>query len=481
MILAPHNTTNWAQNLFGSAPLGDKRRTDRLVTVAAHLARHTGQSVASACEGDEALVEGAYRFIRNDNIGASVFRLSAFRETVASTADMGDILAMEDTTSLSYRHEVASELGKLGKSTDKSRGWWVHSVLLVQADTLQTIGLAHQEWWCRPNNPNDADLKESGKWETASTRLRSLFEQRMKQVISVCDRESDIFDYLVDKQGHNERFVVRGKHLRAVEEEPTLNLLDYLKAQPVLGGYQVSVPQKGMADKHGKKKNRPARKASLEVKTASVTFTQKGKPVSLNAVWAEEISPPSSETGLRWLLLTSEPVATLSEALRVIRIYAARWRIEDFHKAWKTGCGAERQRMAEPENLERVVSILAFVAVRLMQLRESFALPYYLKSQGLMKEAAQVASLACDRVLVEDEWRLLAYLEGDRVEKGKIPTLEWAYKALAKLGGFTDTKRTGIAGWDTLWKGWNTLQDRVSGYRSAREMMAKGIELGIEL
>jgi hypothetical protein len=30
---------------------------------------------------------------------------------------------------------------------------------------------------------------------------------------------------------------------------------------------------------------------------------------------------------------------------------------------------------------------------------------------------------------------------------------------VAKLGGFTDTKRTGIAGWATLW----VLQERVQG------------------
>ena len=84
-----------------------------------------------------------------------------------------------------------------------------------------------------------------------------------------------------------------------------------------------------------------------------------------NAVLAEEINPPKGETPLKWLLLTSEPVESLAQALRVIDIYTHRWRIEEFHKAWKTGAGAERQRMEEPDNLERMVSILSFVAVRL--------------------------------------------------------------------------------------------------------------------
>ena len=65
---------------------------------------------------------------------------------------------------------------------------------------------------------------------------------------------------------------------------------------------------------------------------------------------------------MKWLLLTSEPVESLAQALRVIDIYTHRWRIEEFHKAWKTGAGAERQRMEEPDNRERMVSILLFVA-----------------------------------------------------------------------------------------------------------------------
>ena len=44
------------------------------------------------------------------------------------------------------------------------------------------------------------------------------------------------------------------------------------------------------------------------------------------------------------MLLTSEPIGTFDEALKIIHIYIARWRVEYFHKAWK-GAGIERQRM----------------------------------------------------------------------------------------------------------------------------------------
>ncbi len=72
-------------------------------------------------------------------------------------------------------------------------------------------------------------------------------------MLFVCDREADIYDYLAYKLSHDERFVVRAKHLREVEEANT-DLLSHLQAQSVVGGYQVQIPQKGMKGKAAKLK-----------------------------------------------------------------------------------------------------------------------------------------------------------------------------------------------------------------------------------
>jgi len=185
-------------------------------------------------------------------------------------------------------------------------------------------------------------------------------------------------------------------------------------------------------------------------------------------------------------LLTSEPVESLAQALRVIDIYTHRWRIEEFHKAWKTGAGAERQRMEEPDNLERMVSILSFVAVRLLQLRESFTLPQALRAQGLLKEAEHVESQSAETVLTQDECQLLGYLDkgkrkrkekAERKRKEKAGSLQWAYMAIARLGGFMDSKRTGIASWGALWEGWEALQSKLDGFLAAKDLMAQGIKI----
>ena len=61
--------------------------------------------------------------------------------------------------------------------------------------------------------------------------------------------------------------------------------------------------------------------------------------------------------------------------------------------------------------------------------------------------------------------------------EGEYLEVVWVYKAIAKLGGFTDSRRTGIAGWDTLWKGWDKLQERVQGMLMAKQMLTEGIDL----
>ena len=478
---ALHNAGQWAEATFSKAKLGDKRRTKRLVDVASRMAQSTGRSFSSTCLGEESLLEGTYRFLRNDTVCPSAIRRAGFEHTVELAQDIPELLALEDTTSLSYKHQVASELGKLGKPTDKARGWWVHSVLLLNAATYQTVGLIHQEWWCRPDHKEDADEKESGKWGDASYFSRNRLGELMSRTISVCDREADDFAYLEEKSKNGERYVVRSKHQRKIEHEgEKIDIQSYLQKQPELGSYELTIPQKGMVDSKGKRKNRPARKAIVQLRSSTVTLTQGKKSITLNAVLAEEKNPPKGEEGLCWRLLTSEPVESFEEAMRVVRIYSARWRIEDFHKAWKTGAGAERQRMIAPENLERAVSTLAFIGVRLMQLRESFTLPKLLKSYDMHEEAQLVAEQSCEHVLTKLEWKTLQQQEKrkrSKLSSTEPPTLAWAYEALAKLGGFTDTKRTGIAGWDTLWDGWERLQENVSGVMLAKEMLASGVDL----
>jgi len=142
MSLTVHDAGNWAMGMFGGAELGDKRRTERLVDIASRAAKHSGKSSSRACEGSGALLEGTYRFIRNSQVSPYAIRRAGFAATATLAQERDEVWVMEDTTSLSYKHKVAKSLGKLGKPTDKARGWWVHSDLMLDGKPVRRLG------WC---------------------------------------------------------------------------------------------------------------------------------------------------------------------------------------------------------------------------------------------------------------------------------------------------------------------------------------------
>ena len=84
-------------------------------------------------------------------------------------------------------------------------------------------------------------------------------------------------------------------------------------------------------------------------------------------------------------------------------------------------------------------------------------------------------------MLTQDECQLLGYLDkGKRKRKEKAGSLQWAYMAIARLGGFMDSKRTGIASWGALWEGWEALQSKLDVFFAAKDLMAQGIKISIK-
>ncbi|WP_422491458.1 IS4/Tn5 family transposase DNA-binding protein [Endozoicomonas sp. ALE010] len=78
-MFTPLPLQQWAEHTFKCSDLGDKRRTKRLTHVAAELAAHTGSSLASSCESNLAVVEGAYRFIGNEAVEPDAIAEPDFR------------------------------------------------------------------------------------------------------------------------------------------------------------------------------------------------------------------------------------------------------------------------------------------------------------------------------------------------------------------------------------------------------------------
>ncbi len=452
-------TSDWANNLFGKAQLGDKRLTNRLVQITTQVGNHIGNSLVCSCDGDEAQLEGTYRFIRNTRVKPEAIAECGYQATADIAQKHSTVLALEDTTSLSYSHQVSQLLGSLGGKPSKTKkGYWVHNVILLDAKSEQTIGLVEQSYWSRDASTHgkakkrktrDYEEKESFKWEAASERIENRLGEKMQETISICDREADIFEYLHYKRQKSQRFIVRASHNRLIENNQSY-LFDEAGKAAVLGQYEIDIPQKG---------GRKARQATLELRACTVKInrpkrlSEKWEDIEINLVVAQEIGA-SDKDGLKWLLLTGEPIESFTSARQVARYYELRWRVEDFHKAWKSsGTDVEELRLQHPDNIKRVAVIMAFVAIRLLQLREIFH----------KARTCPSANVSCDKLLEKNEWHALWFTHEKKALPKEIPSTVWAYEAIARLGGWTDSKRTGVVGWATLWRGWFRLQDRVDG------------------
>ena len=87
------------------------------------------------------MVEGAYRLIGSEAVEPEAIAEAGFQATALAVRDAQLLLAIEDSTTLSYKHSIRSELGDIGEpKNSNSRGIWAHSVMLLDADTERTMG-----------------------------------------------------------------------------------------------------------------------------------------------------------------------------------------------------------------------------------------------------------------------------------------------------------------------------------------------------
>ncbi|WP_305424153.1 IS4 family transposase [Photobacterium leiognathi] len=451
--------TLWAQKQFGQADLNDPRRTQRLVALATSLAEQPGIPISKLIISP-ADMEGAYRFIRNDQIKAEDIAEAVFYVTAQEALEQQTLLALEDTTSLSYSHHSIQDTLGHSNQGNRHRAMFVHSTLLFAPETHTVVGLIEQQRWTRDiekrgqrhqHATRPYKEKESYKWEQASRHVAERLGEKMSEVISVCDREADLFEYLTYKHEQQQRFIVRSMQSRCIEEHDNL-LYDYASKLLSAGSKELKIPQKG---------GRKSRTAHLDIKYAPVTLkspANKKEFDNISLYYVGCIEQGESDDKLAWHLLTSEPVTNKEEALNIVSYYERRWLIEDFHKVWKSeGTQVEQLRMQSKDNLERLSVILAFIATRLLQLR-------------FMNESKELSSSCCERVLKGKAWKLMwLKLEKKKLPK-EAPNISWAYKSIARLGGWKDTKRTGRASVKTLWQGWFRLQTILEGYELAKSI-----------
>lgn len=440
----------WAQHEFAFAQLGDARRNQRLVKIATHLAAAPGGTLPQAF-ADWAELKAAYRFFGQRGVSFESVMAPHQERTRAACRQAGEYLLIEDTTLLDYSdHPATADLGVIGDGS--GRGFELHSALAVRVEswTLEQrpegvlLGLFAQQ--CQTPRPAPAGEtraqrlnrpRKSARWAAALKTAGP--PPQGSQWIYIADREADFYEPLLTCQQHGVDFVIRSYQARRLADKAG-HVREALDHAPVLGQARVTLRSRP---------GQPARTAVVELGAVRVDLDGPWRPGGwqsplrdIGVVEVKEVGVPAAGNApLHWLLLTSLPCATLAEVQRIVGRYQARWWIEEYHKALKTGTDVEASQLERADRLATLIAVLAVVAVRLLHAK------MLARSRPDSEEVVESFGPA-----------MLAILE----QKWGKPKNGWhnanVLIALARLGGFLARKGDGLPGWQTIWRGWQRLQ-----------------------
>lgn len=443
--------------------LGDARRNARYAQIVRALLHQPDRSVPQVHE-DDAGCEAYYRFVRNPNIEDEALLAPHFQATAQRSEKLGRVLCHHDTTKFSFPIHDDELRENLSRRSKNRQGFLWHASLVTSADGLRAaLGLVEARAFVHQSELPDAQseafwearqgLYENEKWrwfdsvEAAEQRLSAVAE-----VTHVFDREFDDFQMLFCMHVDQYEYVARACYDRKVctgeRRQDYERLTEALAQRRWRGKRTVELSPRTKAESdacHPARRQRPAtlqaRSHTVELRRPnSVPADSAPERIAVNVVEVREKNPPKGEQPVYWLLLTSRPVGTLEQIWEVVDTYRARWTIEEYFKALKTGCSYEKLQHRSAKTLLCALAQHAVVAHYLLVLRHLGRHADRLPAEVTLS-AVQIQVLAA---------LLPKYL-------GAQPTIGEAMLAVARLGGHL--RSNGPAGWQVLGRGWQRLME----------------------
>jgi hypothetical protein len=448
---------SWADEEFAEIDLNDERLDYRCQKLAEDLGQQPTAPINQACE-DWADTKSAYRFFDNSKVTPEKVLKPHSQRTIERMKDHRVVLAIQDTMFLNYTHHPKTQgLGEIGTKAKNQRGFGLHSTLAVTPDG-QPLGILTQSYLERAigkpaHTPNEMkklpiEEKESYRWLEAFEKTIALAPEGV-QVVTVCDREADIYEMFVMAEERHASLLVRADDDRSLQDDESKHLWPRVEQQPIQGELSVQIT--------GNDK-RKERQATVSIRFCAVKLRPPWRPeqkklpaVTLQAILVREEHPPENLTELgdhepiEWLLLTNTSVSNFDEAVQVVAWYCCRWQIEVFHKIIKSGCSVEDCLLQTAQRLQNYIALMCVVAWRLHWLT------YINRTEP---------DLPCTHILTTVEWQAL-YMRIQKTTKfpKTPPTVRQAVRWIAQLGGFLGRKSDGEPGITAIWRGWQRLQD----------------------
>lgn len=434
---------------FAGAALGDPRRQARLLILAERMSSKPESSFPKAMSSAE--LEGAYRFFANPQVTPEAILGPHVRETLARVRRDAVTLVVHDSSTLSFNSEGYRD--GLAPISDYKQQFVVHCSLAVCADgTRRPHGMLVASQHV-PVGKRDGQFQN--RWADHIREVAGL-GLSAESVIHLMDREADdyeVFDLLTHVGG---RFVVRMQYNRQlVEHGRVRDALLQVRAET-----ERTVPLSRRFKPGGAKQSkihppRVERLAKLsfggfraEIPRPATATQATSEQLGLNVVYVWETEPPPGEAPIEWVLYTSEPIDTTEQLLQVVDWYRARWVIEEYFKALKTGCAVEERQLGDLHSLSNALALLLPIAWQLLLVRS---------------EARERPDTPASELLMSDEIQVLRAAAAKRRPLPVNPTIEQAMLSIAALGGHL--KHNGPPGWQTLARGYQELRLLLEGWR----------------
>jgi hypothetical protein len=442
---------------FAQLRLGDRRLDVRFQKVMQQFLERPGKSINGA-SSNWAESKAAYRLFSNDDLTEEKI-LSAHGDQILERArcGSGDLIAVQDTTALSYTmHFHAEGLGSIamGACSRSSKGLFVHTGYLLEESGV-SLGCAEQIIWSRAQLQVGDELwfTEHNRWRMALKASSEIGKACGRRVIHVADREADTWDYLSDIANFQDDFVVRAVKRGKSKNNEVPHICRAMQEAKDLG--EITLKLEICKYDEGNRRLRSRKKEQVRLRVLARELDLSGtkyfkensrnKGLKVNAVRLLEIDPPSDREPIDWILKTSLLVDTLSDCLRVVEIYKLRWQIENFHRVLKAGMKIEESRLEHADRLKKLVVCLSIVAWRIHQ---------------LTLLGRECPDLPCTIALRESEWKALyCKIKKSAAFPKQPPGLNQAMRWIAQLGGFLGRKGDGNPGSTTIWRGWERVMD----------------------
>ena len=431
----------------------------------------------------DAELEAAYRLLNNERVTFEAVRGAHAQRAAERARQAGDVVVIHDTTPIETPYADPAEVGFLNTG---HTGYLAHFSLAVGVEPNRCpipFGVLSVQTEFKAEPPQQRSRKKSSRsnqsgWATARSTTKAYLRWQRGieasadalgtdiRAIHVADREADSYQLFctVMELGHGCVFRLRNDRRARITEDGTdddWSLLSEI-ASNLQGCCERMVPLSKRGDKGppARLKTHPPREARGALLQYSATRVELRRPhyvpaslpetLELNLVRVWEPNPPEGEQAVEWMLLTTEPTETADDIFRVVDLYRARWMIEDFNKALKTGCLIQERQFESRHALLNVLAMFLPIAVHLLWLRTC------------AREAPEAPAQTAFTPL---QLTVLQSLSPRKMSKN--PTVVDAFLSLAKLGGHIPNN--GWPGWQVLGRAYVKLVEAVATWKVAAE------------